>query len=85
MLDEASARPLSRAAFALAAGGFALTVFTRNQEFVQHMKVASQNAQRDITFQAQLAAVATAFQPISRLERSDGGLHTGVTLTSLPK
>ncbi len=47
------------------------------------MKVASQDAQCNVTFQAKFGMVAAAFQSISRLECADRGFHTRMALTRL--
>src|SRR5258708_1043840 len=76
-------RSLRRAALTFAAGGFAQFGFTCDQEFSQHMKVAPQDAERDVTLQAHLGAVTGTVQPVCWLERPDRGLHAGVALTRL--
>ena len=56
---------------ALAAACCALGVLLRDQHTAEHMQVASQDSQCQVTLEARLTAVAAAFQSIARLQGTD--------------
>ena len=65
---------------ALAACGFTRGGFLGDEPFSQGVKIAAQDAQRQVTGKALFAAVARALQTVAGLQRSDGRFDARMTL-----
>ena len=60
--------------------GFRVGSFALDQQATKGVQVASQDAQRQVAFQAQFASVATAFLAVAGLQAPDRRLDAGVSL-----
>ena len=60
-------------------GGFGVGRFALDEEPPEGVQVAAQDAQRQVTFQTQLASVATTFLAVAGLQAVDGRLDAGMT------
>jgi hypothetical protein len=65
---------------AFAECGRGVGVAARDQQFAQHVQVATEHRQAKISRQPQLAVIATTLQSVSRLQRADRRLDARVTL-----
>ena len=60
---------------AFTAGGRGMFVLPGNQQFAENVNVASQNGEPQITFEAQLLAIAATLQAVARLQRANRGFN----------
>ena len=60
----------------------AVGVLSPDHESAERMEIAAQNAQGNVTLEAQFAAIATSLQTISTLQSADGRLDTRMTSAS---
>src|SRR5271169_925461 len=61
-------------------GGLAVRGFAGDQQLAQHVKIAPQHTQADVTLKSLLRPVAAAFQSVARLQRADRRFDTRMRL-----
>src|SRR5664280_1977750 len=73
-------RPVSGRRLATSVGRLAAGSFASNQQLAQHMKISPQHAQANVACKSPFGPVATALQPIARLQGPDRRLDARVRL-----
>ena len=61
-------------------GGLTVWCFAGDQQFAQHMKIASQHTQTDIALKSLFSPVAATFQSVARLQGANCRFDTGMRL-----
>src|SRR5689334_18497936 len=78
-------RPLTRFTFAFGFRGLAIGSVSSQQQLAQGLKIAPQDAQGHVTFEAALAAIAAPFQTVARLQGADRRLDARMMLSRFAK